>query len=86
LAAGIVPVELHTPCIDLSSLLLEINFNDLREISVVPCLLKSSPNLERLRMIVSTRLLWLDFAFLSDLWLHLYLHILLWFLCEVTKL
>ncbi|AES96739.1 putative F-box domain, FBD domain, leucine-rich repeat domain, L domain-containing protein [Medicago truncatula] len=51
LAAGIVPVELPTPIIDLSSLLLEINFNDLREISVVPCLLKSSPNLQRLRMI-----------------------------------
>ncbi|RHN60675.1 putative F-box domain, FBD domain, leucine-rich repeat domain, L domain-containing protein [Medicago truncatula] len=50
LAAGVVPVKLPTPCIHLSHLLLNINFNDLKEISAALCLLRSSPNLRKLKI------------------------------------
>ncbi|CAJ2675120.1 unnamed protein product [Trifolium pratense] len=52
LAAGDVPVELPRPCIDLRSLCLFINFNDLKQISVALCLLKSSPKLRKFGMFV----------------------------------
>ncbi|RHN77036.1 putative leucine-rich repeat domain, L domain-containing protein [Medicago truncatula] len=54
LAAGIVPAKLPTLFVNLRSICLWINFNDLKQISVVLCLLKSSPNLRDLRVIVST--------------------------------
>ncbi|MCH91111.1 F-box/FBD/LRR-repeat protein, partial [Trifolium medium] len=47
-----VPVELPTPCINLTSLFLGINFNDLKQISVALCLLKSSPKLRKFGMFV----------------------------------
>ncbi|GAU17674.1 hypothetical protein TSUD_07360 [Trifolium subterraneum] len=47
LAAGDVPVELPTPCINITSACFGINFNDLKQISVFLCLLKSSPNLQK---------------------------------------
>ncbi|PNX95755.1 F-box/FBD/LRR-repeat protein [Trifolium pratense] len=46
LADVVVPVKLPTPCINLTSLSVCINFNDLKEISAGLCLLKSSPNLQ----------------------------------------
>ncbi|PNY17087.1 F-box/FBD/LRR-repeat protein, partial [Trifolium pratense] len=49
---GDVPVELPRPCIDLRSLCLFINFNDLKQISVALCLLKSSPKLRKFGMFV----------------------------------
>ncbi|AES59149.2 F-box/FBD-like domain protein, partial [Medicago truncatula] len=52
LATGIVPEKLPTLCVNLRSICLWINFNDLKQVSVVLCLLKSSPNLRDLRMIV----------------------------------
>ncbi|AES59065.1 F-box/RNI/FBD-like domain protein [Medicago truncatula] len=52
LAAGIVPAKLPTLFVNLRSICLWINFNDLKQISVVLCLLKSSPNLRDLRVIV----------------------------------
>ncbi|KAK7291158.1 hypothetical protein RIF29_06082 [Crotalaria pallida] len=45
LAAGVVPLKLPRPCIDLSYLSIRINFNDSKEISAALCLLRSSPNL-----------------------------------------
>ncbi|GAU38300.1 hypothetical protein TSUD_157850 [Trifolium subterraneum] len=45
---GVVPVELPAPCICLDDLSLCINFEDLREISAALCLLRSSPNLQKL--------------------------------------
>ncbi|CAI8601767.1 unnamed protein product [Vicia faba] len=45
LAAGVVPVKLPTPYMNLTYLGLLINFIDSKEISVVLCLLKSSPNI-----------------------------------------
>jgi len=54
LAAGIVPAKLPTLCANLRSICLWINFNDLKQISAVLCLLKSSPNLRNLRMTVSS--------------------------------
>ena len=56
LAARVVPVKLPTPCINLTSLSIRLNFNDLTEISVVLCMLKSSPNLQNFGMFVSNLL------------------------------
>ncbi|CAI8601763.1 unnamed protein product [Vicia faba] len=53
LAAGVVPVKLPTPCMNLTYLGLLINFIDSKEISVVLCLLKSSPNIREFTMFVS---------------------------------
>ncbi|CAL5206276.1 unnamed protein product [Lathyrus oleraceus] len=50
LAAGVVPVKLPTPCINLSYLNLGIRFNNLKEISALLCLLGSSPNLQKLEL------------------------------------
>ncbi|XP_045823518.1 F-box/FBD/LRR-repeat protein At1g13570-like isoform X3 [Trifolium pratense] len=47
LFADVVPVKLPTPCINLTTLQISINFNNLKEISAVLCLLNSSPNLQR---------------------------------------
>ena len=54
LAAGVLPVKLPTPCIDLSILSLTINFDNMAEISAALCLLRSSPNLRKLEIYVST--------------------------------
>ncbi|XP_047176166.1 F-box/FBD/LRR-repeat protein At1g13570-like [Vigna umbellata] len=51
LAAGIVPINLPRPCIDLSYLSIRINLNDLKEISAALCLLRSSPNLQELEIL-----------------------------------
>jgi hypothetical protein len=56
LAEGVVPVELPTPCNYLDDLFLCMNFNDLKEISAALCLLRSSPNLRKLEISVSTHL------------------------------
>ncbi|KAI5393654.1 hypothetical protein KIW84_060686 [Lathyrus oleraceus] len=50
LAAGLLPIKLPTPCIGLSYLSLSINFDDLKEISAALCLLRSSPNLQKLKI------------------------------------
>ncbi|CAI8583587.1 unnamed protein product [Vicia faba] len=50
LAAGDLPVKLPTPCVDLSYLSLSINFDDLKEIYAALCLLRSSPNLQKLEI------------------------------------
>ncbi|KAK2410782.1 F-box/FBD/LRR-repeat protein [Trifolium repens] len=50
LAAGVLPVELPTPCICLGDLSFCINFNNLKEISAALCLLRSSPNLQKLEI------------------------------------
>ncbi|CAJ2675257.1 F-box/FBD/LRR-repeat protein At1g13570-like isoform X2 [Trifolium pratense] len=50
LATGVLPVKLPTPCIHLSFLSLCINFYELKGISAALCLLKSSPNLRRLKI------------------------------------
>ncbi|CAJ2635381.1 unnamed protein product [Trifolium pratense] len=50
LAAGVVPIKLPTPWIYLNDLFLCINFNDLKEISAALCLLRSSPNLRKLKI------------------------------------
>ncbi|XP_058724951.1 F-box/FBD/LRR-repeat protein At1g13570-like [Vicia villosa] len=50
LAAGVVPVKLPTPCINLGYLSLDIKFNDLKEVSAALCLLRSSPNLRTLEI------------------------------------
>ncbi|KAI5393643.1 hypothetical protein KIW84_060680 [Lathyrus oleraceus] len=50
LAAGVVPVNLPTPCINLSYLSLTIKLNDLTEVSAALCLLRSSPNLRTLEI------------------------------------
>lgn len=60
LASGVVPLELPTPCMNLRTLYLEIDFNDLKQISVVLCLLKSSPNIQKLALSVSTHLALFD--------------------------
>ncbi|GAU26964.1 hypothetical protein TSUD_06360 [Trifolium subterraneum] len=51
LAAGVLPVKLPTPCIDLSFLSLSIDFYDSKEISAALCILKSSPNLRKLEIL-----------------------------------
>ncbi|CAJ1972834.1 unnamed protein product [Sphenostylis stenocarpa] len=51
LAAGVVPIKLPRPCIDLSYLSIRINFNDLKEISAALCILRSSPNLQELEIL-----------------------------------
>ncbi|KAI4336918.1 hypothetical protein L6164_015390 [Bauhinia variegata] len=51
LAVGIVPPKLPRPCVDLSYLSVRLNFNDLKEISAVLCLLRSSPNLQELEIL-----------------------------------
>ncbi|WJX09722.1 hypothetical protein P8452_00526 [Trifolium repens] len=56
LATGVVPLNLPTPCINLRSLCLRINFNDWKEISAALCLLKSSPNLQKLHIIAAADL------------------------------
>ncbi|AES58928.2 F-box/RNI/FBD-like domain protein [Medicago truncatula] len=63
LAAGVVPVKLPTPCINLTYLWLSINFYDLKEISTALCVFRSSPNLKELNIFVSTHLVWLDWLF-----------------------
>jgi hypothetical protein len=71
LAAGVLPVELPTPCICLGDLSFCINFNNLKEISAALCLLRSSPNLQKLEISVSTYYLVLfDLALLAGLWLR----------------
>ncbi|WJX16044.1 hypothetical protein P8452_06126 [Trifolium repens] len=50
LAAGVLPLKLPTPCIHISFLSLSINFDDLNEISAALCLLRSSPNLQKLEI------------------------------------
>jgi hypothetical protein len=57
LAAGVLPVKLPTPCIHLSNLSLRINFYDLNQILAALCLLRSSPNLRKLELLVSTHIL-----------------------------
>jgi len=54
LAAGVLPVKLPKPCIDLSFLSLTINFDDMEEISAALSLLRSSPNLQKLEILAST--------------------------------
>jgi len=56
LAAGVLPVNLPAPFIDLSFLSLTINFDNMEEISAALCLFRSSPNLQKLKISVSTRL------------------------------
>lgn len=65
LALGVVPVKLPAPCTHLSFLSLRINFNDSKEISAALCLLRSSPNLRELEILVSTLIL--DLSFFADL-------------------
>ncbi|XP_058727080.1 F-box/FBD/LRR-repeat protein At1g13570-like [Vicia villosa] len=50
LADGVVPVKLPKSCINLSYLSLCIDFNNLKEISAVLCLLRSSPNLQEIEL------------------------------------
>jgi len=45
----------------------------MKEVLAALCLLRSSPNLQRLEIIVSTHIFWLHFSFISDLWLHLHI-------------
>jgi hypothetical protein len=84
LAAGVVPEKLPTPCINLRFLFIFIRFNDMKEVLAALCLLRSSPNLQKLEIFVSTHIVWPDFSFLKNLWLDL--HILFLFLCEVINL
>lgn len=51
-----MPIKLSAPCINLRSLTLFINFNDLNQISAALCVLRSSPNLQNLEIFVSTHL------------------------------
>lgn len=53
LAAGKVPVRLPAPCMELGFLSLRINFSDMEESFAALCLLRSSPNLQELEMLVS---------------------------------
>lgn len=53
LAAGTIPGKLPTPCVDLSFLSIRTNFNDTEENLAALCLLRSSPNLQELEMLVS---------------------------------
>ncbi|AES59066.1 ubiquitin-protein ligase, putative [Medicago truncatula] len=48
--SSIVPVKLPTPCINLKIFRVSINFNDLKKILAVLCLLNSSPNLRILNL------------------------------------
>jgi len=73
LAAGVVPVKLPTPYIGLSYLSLTINFGNMKEISAALCLLKSSPNLRKVEISVSTHLFLLGFALLANLCFHLHI-------------
>lgn len=52
LAIGNVPSRLPRPCADLNYLSIRINFNDLEECLASLCLLRSSPNLQELEMLV----------------------------------
>ncbi|XP_013465838.2 F-box/FBD/LRR-repeat protein At1g13570 [Medicago truncatula] len=56
LAAGVVPIKLPTPCINLRHLSLCIDFDDLKKILAALCLLKSSPNLRKLEIIAPEEL------------------------------
>ncbi|KAL8514568.1 hypothetical protein ACS0TY_013599 [Phlomoides rotata] len=53
LAAGTIPGKLPIPCVDLSFLSIRINFNDMEENLAAICLLRSSPNLQELEILVS---------------------------------
>lgn len=53
LAAGIIPGKLPSPCLELSFLSIRINFNDMEENLAALCLLRSSPNLQELELLVS---------------------------------
>lgn len=53
LAAGSIPGKLPTACLDLSFLSIRINFNDIEENRAALCLLRSSPNLQELELLVS---------------------------------
>jgi hypothetical protein len=50
LAAGVVPEKLPTPCINLRFLFIFIRFNDMKEVLAALCLLRSSPNLQKLEI------------------------------------
>ncbi|XP_058727085.1 F-box/FBD/LRR-repeat protein At1g13570-like [Vicia villosa] len=50
IVAGVVPVKLPIPCINLLGLSLFLNFDDLKEISAALCLLRSSPTLISLKI------------------------------------
>jgi len=65
LAAGVLPKKLPTPCMNLSHLSLTINFDDLKEISAALCLIRSSPDLRKIRNICeySFCLAWFCFSF-----------------------
>ncbi|KAK2380239.1 hypothetical protein QL285_067954 [Trifolium repens] len=51
LAAGVVPVKLPTPWINLRFLFIGIKLNDMKEVLSALCLLRSSPNLQILEII-----------------------------------
>lgn len=53
LAVGDVPLKLPSPCVDLGYLSLRINFDDCEENKAALCLLRSSPNLQELEILVS---------------------------------
>lgn len=53
LAAGMIPGKLPVPCADLSFLSIRQNFNDTDENLAALCLLRSSPNLQELELLVS---------------------------------
>lgn len=62
LAVGIVPGKLPTPCVHLNYLSIRINFNDVEEVLTALCLLRSSPNLQELEVLVSFFLLIITLA------------------------
>ena len=62
LAIGIVPRKLPTPCVHLNYLSIRINFNDVEEVIAALCLLRSSPNLQELEVLVSFFLLIITIA------------------------
>ncbi|KAK4481476.1 hypothetical protein RD792_012376 [Penstemon davidsonii] len=51
LSAGVIPMKLLAPCVDLSFLSIRINFNNKEENLATLCLLRSSPNLKELEML-----------------------------------
>lgn len=53
LAVGTLPGRLPIPCVNLNFLSLRINFNDAEEVLTALCLLRSSPNLQELEILVS---------------------------------
>ncbi|XP_058724926.1 putative F-box/FBD/LRR-repeat protein At5g56810 isoform X2 [Vicia villosa] len=55
LIADDVPIKLSTPCINLRSLTLFINFDDLNQILAALCLLRSSPNLQTLEIFATMK-------------------------------